>query len=98
MANNSTAVGLNYGSELRSVEVARSYPARELVIPYAIVATDNLVVALSQANDLLTASEIEIALCWLRGILYGTSANREESSCSPSYPFHAVTRCDLTKL
>ena len=64
------AVVLDDGRQLRSSELAVRHPARELVVPDAVVTTEELAVSLCEVCDLVTAGERELTLGGLSSILY----------------------------
>ena len=95
------AVVLDDGRQLRSRELAVRHPARQLVVPDAVVTTEELAVCLGKVCDLVAAGESEgtfrgfgsiLTTCPLAMLtIFGT----EKAHC---YPFHAVPRGDLAKL
>ena len=63
------AVVLDDGRQLRSRELTVGHPARELVVPNAVVTTKELAVCLSEVCDLVAAGERELTLGGLSSIL-----------------------------
>ena len=61
MSDEGTTVGLNDVGEIRCGELSIRNPARELVVPHAVVPTEKLSVRLRQVGDLVTAREGELA-------------------------------------
>jgi hypothetical protein len=62
VADERTTVVLDDGGELRSGELATGHPARELVVPNAVMATEKLAVGLGEVRNLVTSAESEGAL------------------------------------
>ena len=91
---------LNDRRQCSCVEISRSDPAGQLVVPDAVVPSNDLVVALRQIHDLLPSSEVKLPLSRLCRILFGRSVYRYERNGvqSPTYPFHAIAGGNLTEL
>ena len=64
------AVVLDDRRQLRSSELAVGHPARQLVVPDAVVTAKELAVCLRKICDLVTAGERELTVCGLGSILY----------------------------
>ena len=56
---------LNDGRQVRGSELAVRDPARELVVPHAVVAAEELAVRLREVRDLVPAGEREGPAGWL---------------------------------
>ena len=69
VADEGAAVVLDDGGEVGSGELPVGHPARELVVPDAVVPAEELAVRLGKVGDLVTAGEGERSTCWLRSIL-----------------------------
>ena len=69
MADERAAVILDDRRQLRSSELAVRHPARELVVPDAVVTTEELAVCLGKVGDLVAAGESEGTFSGLRSIL-----------------------------
>ena len=69
MTDKRAAVVLDDGRQLRRRELAVGHPARELVVPDAVVTTEELAVCLCEVSDLVTAGERELTLGGLSSIL-----------------------------
>ena len=63
------AVVLDDGRQLRSGELAVRHPARQLIVPDAVVTTEELAVCLCEVSDLVAAGESELTLGGLSSIL-----------------------------
>ena len=70
------AVCLDDVRELRGSELAVRHPARKLVVPHAVVATEQLAVRLREVGDLVTTRERELALGGFGCVLYVSFAIR----------------------
>ena len=69
MAHDGAAVRLDDGREGSSVEVAARYPAWELVVPHAVVTTEEHVVLLGDGRDGITIREGKGSARWLGCVL-----------------------------
>lgn len=72
-ADKCAAVVLNDGCQVGGSEAAIGHPARELVVPDAVVSTEELAVSLRQVSDLITAREGERAASRFRSVLHKRS-------------------------
>ena len=100
VTNERAAVVLNDGRQLRRRELAIGHPARELVVPDAVVTTEELAIRLCEVCDLVAAGESEGTFRGFGSILttsplaMQTICGTEKAHC---YPFHAVPRGDLSE-
>ena len=69
MTDERAAVVLDDRRQLRSGELAVGHPARELVVPHAVMSSEELSVGLRQVRDLITSRKGERALLRLCSIL-----------------------------
>ena len=69
VADKRAAVVLDDGRQVRSGELAVGDPARELVVPHAVVPAEKLAIGLRQVRDLVTAREGELAARGLGSVL-----------------------------
>ena len=69
MTDERAAVVLDDGRQLRSRELAVGHPARQLVVPDAVVSTEELAVCLGKVGDLVAAGESKGTFSGLRSIL-----------------------------
>ena len=69
MTNKGATVVLDHTRQLVGGPRRTGHPARELVVPHAVVATEQLPVRLREVRDLVATRERERALLWLRSIL-----------------------------
>ena len=95
------AVVLDDRRQLRRSELAVGHPARQLVVPDAIVTTEELAVCLGKVCNLVATGESEGAFSGFRSILATfLLAMLIVSAIEKAhyYPFHAVPGRDLPKL
>ena len=69
VADERAAVVLDDGRQVRSGELAVRHPARELVVPHAVVTAKQLPIALRELRDLVSSRERERAPLRLRRVL-----------------------------
>ena len=69
MTDERAAVVLDDRRQLRSSELAVRHPARELVVPDAVVTTEEHVVLLGDGRDGITIREGEGSARWLGSVL-----------------------------
>ena len=62
-------MGLNHARQLVGGPRRAGHPARELVVPHAVVPAEQLAVALRELRNLVTARKGECALLGLRRVL-----------------------------
>ena len=70
MADERAAVVLDDGRQVIGSEASVGHPARELVVPHAVVPAEKLAIGLRQVRDLVTAREGELAARGLGSVLY----------------------------
>ncbi len=100
MSDERAAVHRDHVCQIRSRELPVRDPARELVVPHAVMPAQQLPVLLRQARNHVPARERERPARRLRRVLRRIHSHKPENGdggCG-THPFHAVTGGDLAEL